>query len=64
MLAGMLLENALVYIVSGEDAMFAGVLPKHALIHVESGNIAMFTGMLSTMRCSRACCWRTRSSTL
>ena len=64
MLAGMLLENALVHILSGEDAMFAGVLLEHVLIHVESGNVAMFAGVLSMMRCSRACCWRTRLSTL
>ena len=66
----MLLDNALVHIVSGEDAMFAGVLPEHALLHVESANDVMFAGVLSStlrmemMRCSRACCWRMHSSTL
>ena len=59
MLAAVLLEHTLVHL-SGEDAMFAGVLLEHVLVHVESGNIAMFAGVISMMRCSRACCWRTR----
>jgi hypothetical protein len=69
MLAAMLLEHTLVRL-SGEDAMFTGVLLEHALVHVESGDDALFVGVLSTtsraamMRCSWACCWRTRSSTL
>ena len=63
MLTAVLLEHTLV-LLSGKDAIFMGMLPEHALIHVESGNDAMFAGVLSMMRCSRACCWRTRSSTL
>ena len=50
MLAGMLLENALVHILSGEDAMFAGVLSEHALFHVEISDDVMFAGGDDAMR--------------